>query len=443
MPGGALGADGIRSMDIFAGTSVDVRGTLNGTSKLQTLVASGNDTLTYLPTKVKFNYPYVISYIDNAGYSRFVPTGNQTFLFAGEYTFNFRTDVYGQTINAAHVIPSSDVTCFLQKTPVIVRLKSSTNAPLADGTASFYQTSWKNAIAPTNANGYTIFFADGAPATLSVSSTYEGSREQKNHVNIASVNNVVTFQTNALEMTLIDADGNPITTGTYSYYAGAWRNFGTGVADGAGKAYQELLNTEYSISWGLNGLRKQINNYDFSSDNNAVCQASKFVVRFVDASGNPISGATVSYYASGWRTLGSTDADGYSSIEDMISGVNFTVKVTKSPYNSSVVYNIPTTNLYDTLVFVNGSIGVMTEAVSMMESSAVSLYPNPATDAIHLDFLVAGSTIDIVSIDGKVIKTQLSQSSQERVDISSLVPGNYMAVITHNGNRQTIKFTKQ
>lgn len=441
-PNGATNSEGQTSMEVFAGNALDITATINGTREMKSITIDGNNTLTFVPTKVKFNYPYGISYYDASGYLKTVAAGNELYMFAGNYTFNFKTNVYLELVSAELEIPSTQTQCVFQKTPVVVKLRNSVNAPLADASVAYYQSAWKNAEAPTNASGNTILFANGNPSLLSIATVYLGSREQKSNVNLASVNNIVVFNTSNYSMSLIDADGQPLTGGvSYQYYASSWKNFGIGMGDEEGQAYQELLGNSYSVAMSLNGVRKQINYHDFASQPNAEFQASKFVVRFVDADGQPLSGAIVSYYANGWKSLGTTDENGYSEVIDLFAGVSFTVKVVKGAFNQSMSYSIPVENLYDTLTFVNG-ISVASEMYNIADESNITVYPNPAHDYITLDMPNTGAQIDIITMDGKLVKSFLSQSHQEKIDISHLPAGNYIIIFTKDQMKKSVQFIK-
>lgn len=68
------------------------------------------------------------------------------------------------------------------------------------------------------------------------------------------------------------------------------------------------------------------------------------------------------------------------------------------------------------------------------------IYPNPATDIIYLSLPeIASKKIEIYSISGKLVSTEILESKEERINITQLPQGIY---ILKNGS-QVEKFTKQ
>ena len=80
--------------------------------------------------------------------------------------------------------------------------------------------------------------------------------------------------------------------------------------------------------------------------------------------------------------------------------------------------------------------------------SALSIYPNPATNAITValqDGQMKHTTISIYSSMGQLITNLHPQHSDHNanIDISKLAPGVYMCVIYNEGKRHSAIITKQ
>ena len=77
-------------------------------------------------------------------------------------------------------------------------------------------------------------------------------------------------------------------------------------------------------------------------------------------------------------------------------------------------------------------------SINDIQNNAVSVFPNPVLDVLYIDSNV--SNVSIYNLVGaKVIDIDESNS----IDISNLVNGTYVAVITDGINTSTSKFIKQ
>jgi hypothetical protein len=75
------------------------------------------------------------------------------------------------------------------------------------------------------------------------------------------------------------------------------------------------------------------------------------------------------------------------------------------------------------------------------ESSQIEVYPNPATDYIKVIApIFENTTLHIISLEGKVIKTMPLISNQTLVSVKDLASGMYMVEI--NNSIKKIKFIK-
>lgn len=69
--------------------------------------------------------------------------------------------------------------------------------------------------------------------------------------------------------------------------------------------------------------------------------------------------------------------------------------------------------------------------------NAFNIYPNPASDQVTLSFLnaTANTVVNIYSSTGKLVKTKSNFQSDQKLDVSSLSPGIYIAVLSADGKQ--------
>ncbi len=75
-----------------------------------------------------------------------------------------------------------------------------------------------------------------------------------------------------------------------------------------------------------------------------------------------------------------------------------------------------------------------------IDKASISLYPNPASDMLWLDFEAGGfDQYQILSLDGKKVSTGPADKS---IDISTLTPGSYVLRLMGTGNAINLRFNK-
>lgn len=131
-------------------------------------------------------------------------------------------------------------------------------------------------------------------------------------------------------------------------------------------------------------------------------------------------------------------------IKKIWSSTTLPNQTTKSWYIDSregiATYDVKTNKHSVLCVRGNGS---SPASVSKYETSAeVNIYPNPATDLITI-FSLYPSVIEIVNIQGQVVKTVINETSKTVVDISTLPKGLYLIRSTSSDNISIKKFVKQ
>jgi len=76
----------------------------------------------------------------------------------------------------------------------------------------------------------------------------------------------------------------------------------------------------------------------------------------------------------------------------------------------------------------------------------IRLFPNPAVDVLNIQLMSASlqsATIEILSIDGKVVYAQKINSQNNLVDVSFLSRGLYLCRFNNGTIVETVKFLKQ
>lgn len=337
-PGNYTDANGMLSMEAFPGTfSIEMK--INQSTEVKAdVIFTGSEDFTWTTTNVKFHYPGQIVY-GGSGTSAFFPISKEAEMLPGIVNFSFRYS--GENIIAINVPASTQGVCNnYEKTVVIARLVNSSNAPLAGGTATYYENpNWYNIANPTAANGNTVYFLNGSPSVTTVRMNYLGSNQQKGNINLASVNNVVVFQTILITMTLVDKDDNPIEadSGTLQYYSGGWKIFGSGSTTGGSESMELLAaSSGQSFSMRLNGTLEQKTNWNTITNPIIPFKASKVWIHYI-SNCLPKSGVAATYYALSWISMGTTDVNGNSNAIDMLPGGNYSFKAGSLPQQNGIV----------------------------------------------------------------------------------------------------------
>ena len=331
-PGGNTGSsvDGESEAEIFPGT-YSFRMQYKGTTEFiysWNFPADGS-TVTWTTTKLTLNYAGSISYGGSTGDSRWFTKPSMELLH-GTYKFHFRgAGTYDITLAG----------CEVGKSAMHIKLVDSNNNGLEGGVATYYKSGW-HAAGTTDVNGDIFALIDGTTTKYSFRMKYLGYSQQKSNVDITTTNPVL-FQTVNMEVKLKDSGGSPLSGGVVTYYASGWHSFGT--TDGTGSTFKELLPGKYSFRMKYLGYSQQKSNVNIATTNPLVYQTTKMEVQLKDTGGNPLSGGVVTYYASGWKSFGTTDGTG-STFKELLPGkYSFRMKYLGYSQQKSNV-NIATTN---------------------------------------------------------------------------------------------------
>ena len=223
-------------------------------------------------------------------------------------TYKFRISYGGASMDITQDISDSgNPIVTFQTMSMEVQLKDSNGALIDSGSVQYYASGWQ--AFGTTSNG--TVSKQLLPGSYSFRMTYEGGTQQQSNVNITTTNPLV-FQTVNMEVQLQDSSGDPLDTGTVKYYASGWKTFGTTLN---GTVSKELLPITYSFRMSYAGGTEQKSNIDVSSSNLLVFQTDEMVVKLQRCDETGIAGGQVKYYASGWKTFGTTDGNGEATLE--------------------------------------------------------------------------------------------------------------------------------
>ncbi len=229
----------------------------------------------------------------------------------------FRISLNGQYEQTTHDT-TVDPTVVFRTVAVVNQLTDATGTGIEGGSVRYYASGWKT-LGTTDASGSVSGQLLGQSTTFGV--THNGQYEQKTQD--TRVDPTVTFATISVESRLVDSSGSGIEGGSVRYYASGWKTLG--ITDASGSVLGELLgqNTTFGVTY--NGQYLQVTQ-DTRVDPTIVFGTAAVESRFVTSSGVGIEGALVQYYASGWKTLGTTDASG--SVRGELIPANTTFRIT-------------------------------------------------------------------------------------------------------------------
>ncbi len=175
----------------------------------------------------------------------------------------------------------------LVKTGLVATLANSSNQPLAGGIATpYYSGNWQPAFTnPTNGSGRTCEARNGQLGNTVVQMKYNGTVQQLPAQN-AQTNGIFAFKTTDVSVKLVDSNGNPLDTGSASYYAGFWRTIGN---TSGGSVHVQMLPGSYSFGMTYLGTSTQLNGQ--------VVSGPTSTVTFQTGKVHSDSGNATTYYA--------------------------------------------------------------------------------------------------------------------------------------------------
>ena len=232
-------------------------------------------------------------------------------LLPGTYSFRM---TYASGSNDKQQDIGANPTVVFQTVKANALLQNSQGTPIDVGTVQYYAGAWR--AFGTTTNG--VATKELLPNTYSFRMTYAYGSNDKQQ-NIGTDPNVI-FRTVNATVQLKDSQGNLRDQGTVQYYAGAWRSFGT---TSGGISSKELLPTSYSFRMTSDYVSND-KTQDLSSNSTVSFSSVLCTISVKNGQGEPVSGATISYYAGAWRTIGTT-ANGVITKELLPANLSFRV----------------------------------------------------------------------------------------------------------------------
>ena len=259
-------------------------------------------------------------------------------------TYSFRMSYAGFTQQKSNINIATTNPIIFQTLSAVVHFQDSIGTPLADGGVQYYASGWK-----TFGSGLT----DGAgnasmellPGSYSFRMSWAGYTQQQSNVNIATTNPVI-FQTYPMVVHFMDSSDTALPGGGVDYYASGWKTFGGGLTDDAGNATMELLPGSYSFRMHWKGYTQQQSNINIMTTNPLNFQTLSVYARLEQKTypNHGIAGGVAQYYASGWKDMGATDANGDTPHVELLPGTySFRMTYAGATEQQSNI-NISTTN---------------------------------------------------------------------------------------------------
>ena len=106
-----------------------------------------------------------------------------------------------------------------------------------------------------------------------------------------------------------------------------------------------------------------------------------------------------------------------------------------------------TTNFYRVKLVGKDGLSLYSDVLAVQGVMKINVYPNPVQNQLVMQHpqAEAGSFVQLVGIDGRQLSTQNIQQGavQTTVNVSKLIPGNYLVIFNMNGQRQSKSFIKK
>jgi hypothetical protein len=223
-------------------------------------------------------------------------------------------------------------------------------------------------------------------------------------------------------------NGNPASgMDYYDYLKGIWKN-GADLTYGD-NGYSGILNCDYmfpensdTLSLGIDPPQSAWYNYQVSPSN-------------FDKSG------AGSYGPFTFRSNQTIDIDLAFVIGRNYTDTNFSASVSVMKQRIDCVRSF-----YESMFTVCGCQNITGIDINQSVNSNLSLYPNPSSDLIYIDYKTQSKNamIAIYDVKGQLVKQmKLENQSKQTVNVSSFASGLYLMVVTDGKNVDTQRFIKQ
>jgi hypothetical protein len=153
-----------------------------------------------------------------------------------------------------------------------------------------------------------------------------------------------------------------------------------------------------------------------------------------------------------WNTPDESNAREYIVERSTDGGQTFAPISTQKTAGIKPVYQLTdkrteTTTFYRVTLVGKDGIKLTSDVLAVKGVLKLNVYPNPVQNQLVMQHPVAetGATVQVVGVDGRQLFTQniLSGAVQTTINVSKLIPGNYLVVFNMNGQRQSKSFIKK
>lgn len=200
---------------------------------------------------------------------------------------------------------------------------------------------------------------------------------------------------------------------------------------------------------GVNRTTTNTRNASGGLDNVLVIDGSRLSIINLWLNGEAVNDETITME---WGAYDETNAREYVVEKSTDGGKTFAPLSTVKAADKKAVYGLTdnrseTTNFYRVKLTAKDGTSLYSDVLAVKGVIKLNVYPNPVQNQLVLQHPVAeaGSTVQLVGIDGRQLFTQNIQAgaAQTTVNVSKLIPGNYMLVFNMNGQRQSKSFIKK
>lgn len=237
-------------------------------------------------------------------------------LLPGKYSFRMKYLGFSQKQSNVNISETNPVV-FATK-PMVVELRNSANELMDEGVVTYYASGWKT-FGTTSGGTVT---KELLPGKYSFRMKFEGYSQKQSNIDI-STSNPLAFHTVAMEAQLQNSANELMDEGVVTYYASGWKTFGT---TSGGTVTKELLPGKYSFRMKFEGYSQKQSNIDVAVINPLIFQTTAMVVSLQTSEAIGLPGGDVTYYASGWKTFGTTDESGDATKELLPGKYSFRMK---------------------------------------------------------------------------------------------------------------------
>ncbi len=153
-----------------------------------------------------------------------------------------------------------------------------------------------------------------------------------------------------------------------------------------------------------------------------------------------------------WATPAEEEAVEFSVERSVDGGNSFAPVRTIRKGDNKQIYELrdkrtESTSFYRVVMTSKDGSKTVSDALKVQGVIKINIYPNPVVDQLIIQHpqAEAGASIQVVGMDGRKLLTRNVQEGtvQTKVDVKTLVRGNYMVIYSINGQRQSKLFLKQ